>query len=171
MIRRNFSIKLLNDDNKFIPIKGDPTDAGFDLKARCICQVNSDLRIITEYMDIMDCGYILGRGQRVLIKTGVFIALEPGWEAQVRARSGLSLKSGLLVVNGPGTVDAGYRNEIGVIIQNIDEICNFVIKKYDRIAQMVIKEVPDITLNVVSSEEFDKNITKRNLSGFSSTGV
>ena len=103
--------------------------------------------------------------QRVLIKTGLFISLQPGYEAQVRPRSGLALKKGISVLNSPGTIDADYRGEIGVILINLSD-SDFMINTGDRIAQMVIAKHETISWKVV--DELDDSL--RGDKGFGSTG-
>ena len=103
--------------------------------------------------------------ERSLIKTGLFMALEPGTEAQVRPRSGLSLKKGLSVLNSPGTIDADYRGEVGVILVNLSNE-NVLIEPGERIAQLVLARYENITWNEV--EELDE--TQRGSGGFGSTG-
>lgn len=113
-------------------------------------------------------------GQTVLVKTGLSVAVEPGYELQVRPRSGLSLKTGLRVANAPGTVDADYRGEVCVIMTNtrnaIQAGTGFpapeVIKKGDRIAQGVI--CPVLQVEFVEVEDLDE--TDRGAGGYGSTG-
>ncbi len=104
--------------------------------------------------------------ERVIVKTGLFIALPAGLEAQVRPRSGLAAKKGITVLNSPGTVDADYRGEIGVILVNLSNE-NFLIRDGERIAQLIIAKHEQITWKEVSV--LDK--TKRGEGGFGSTGV
>ncbi len=104
--------------------------------------------------------------ERTLVKTGLFIELPLGYEAQVRPRSGLALKKGISVLNSPGTVDADYRGEIGVILINLSNE-DFVIENGERIAQMVIakhEQAQFIEVNELSE-------TTRGAGGFGSTGV
>lgn len=103
--------------------------------------------------------------QRVLVKTGLFIELPQGFEAQIRSRSGLALKHGISVLNSPGTIDADYRGEIGVILINLSDT-DFQIKNADRIAQMVIARHETISWEL--SKELSS--TERGDSGFGSTG-
>ena len=103
--------------------------------------------------------------QRVLVKTGLFISLHPGYEAQVRPRSGLALKKGISVLNSPGTIDADYRGEIRVILINLSD-SDFMINTGDRIAQMVIAKHETISWKVV--DELDDSL--RGDKGFGSTG-
>ncbi len=108
---------------------------------------------------------ILAPGARALIPTGLKIALEPGYEAQVRPRSGLALKHGVTCLNSPGTVDSDYRGEVGVILINHGQE-PFVIKRGERIAQMVIARHEQAAMLEV--EALDE--TARGSGGFGSTG-
>jgi dUTP pyrophosphatase len=102
----------------------------------------------------------------MLVPTGIFIELPIGFEAQIRPRSGLALKHDLTLTNSPGTIDAGYRGEIGIIMYNHGKD-TFAIKRGERIAQMVICELPDVTLKCV-----DKlSESGRGAGGFGSTGT
>jgi len=104
--------------------------------------------------------------ERAIVKTGLFIALPQGYEAQVRPRSGLAAKKGITVLNAPGTVDADYRGEIGVILVNLSND-DFVINDGERVAQLVIAKHETISWEeVVVLDE-----TKRGSGGFGSTGV
>ncbi|WP_397444892.1 dUTP diphosphatase [Polaribacter sp. R77954] len=104
--------------------------------------------------------------ERAIIKTGLYIALPVGFEAQVRPRSGLAAKKGITVLNSPGTVDADYRGEIGVILVNLSND-NFVVNDGERIAQLVIAKHERINWNEVEV----LNETERGSGGFGSTGV
>lgn len=104
--------------------------------------------------------------ERTIVKTGLFIALPIGTEAQVRPRSGLAAKKGITVLNAPGTIDADYRGEIGVILINLSNE-NFVINNGERIAQLVIAKHERADWVVVS----ELNKTDRGAGGFGSTGV
>jgi len=103
--------------------------------------------------------------QRALVKTGLFIALPDNYEAQIRPRSGLSYKKGITVLNSPGTIDADYRGEIGVILINLSEE-NFIVEDGERIAQMVI--APYVKAQWSEVEEL--GATERGEGGFGSTG-
>ncbi len=109
---------------------------------------------------------ILKTLERVVVKTGLFIALPIGYEAQVRPRSGLAAKKGITVLNSPGTIDADYRGEIGVILVNLSNE-DFYIKDGERIAQLVIAKHARLNWEVVDVLEE----TKRGENGFGSTGV
>ena len=104
--------------------------------------------------------------QRLLVKTGLYISLQKGYEAQIRPRSGLALKKGISVLNSPGTIDADYRGEIGVILINLSD-SDFEINSGDRIAQMVIAKHETISWKIV--DKLDES--KRGDKGFGSTGV
>jgi dUTP pyrophosphatase len=107
----------------------------------------------------------LASGQYALVPTGLAIALPPGYEAQVRPRSGLAAKHGVTVLNAPGTIDADYRGEIKVILINHGQTA-FVIKRGERIAQMVIAPVVQAALVPVA----ELSATDRGAGGFGSTG-
>ena len=109
---------------------------------------------------------VIPAGGRALVHTGLVVNLPPGYEAQVRPRSGLALKSGVTVLNTPGTIDAGYRGEIGVILANFGEE-PFSVHKGDRIAQMVI--APVTFAEIVETDSIDE--TDRGAGGFGSTGL
>ena len=138
-------IKKLNDD-AIIPHIAHPGDAGMDLFA---CEEAT-----------------LEPGASGLVKTGIAIELETNTEAQVRPRSGLALKHQITLLNSPGTIDEGYRGEIGVIMINHGKT-TFHIEKNMKIAQMVIK--PILTVEVEEVEELSD--TSRGAGGFGSTGM
>jgi len=142
----NVKVKKLNEDAK-VPFKAHKDDAGFDL----FSIVETDIKP-KEYK---------------LIKTGIALELSQGTEAQIRSRSGLALKSGVAVLNSPGTIDAGYRGEIGVILINhSNEI--FHVEKHMKIAQMIIQKLPEIEL-IETNLELD--VSDRGEEGFGSTGL
>ncbi len=128
-----------------IPNYAHPGDAGLDLFA-------------VEDTEILP-------GEVQLIKTGIAIALPPGYEAQIRPRSGLALKHSITVLNSPGTIDAGYRGEIGVILINHGKKAFSVVPGM-KIAQMVISSVIQAQVKVVE----ELNATTRGSGGFGSTG-
>lgn len=103
---------------------------------------------------------------RALVRTGLVMALPPGYEAQVRPRSGLALKSGITVLNTPGTIDSGYRGEVGVILFNTTDE-PFAVRKGDRIAQLVVASVVEAQV----AEVAELGETERGAGGFGSTGV
>ena len=139
-------IHMDNGCEDLFPRKAHDDDAAFDLRSR---------------VDI-----IIPSGKIMLVPTGVFMELPVGYEAQVRPRSGLALKHGITVLNTPGTIDAGYRGEVGVILINAGEN-DFAIARGDRIAQMVVQQLTDVQL--VSAEALSE--TARGAGGFGSTGV
>ena len=112
-----------------------------------------------------DAPVTLAPGARALVPTGLKVALEPGFEAQVRPRSGLALKHGLTCLNTPGTIDSDYRGEVGVILVNLGQE-PFVIRRGERIAQMVIARHEQARIAEVDS--LDE--TARGAGGFGSTG-
>lgn len=111
-----------------------------------------------------DC--VVPRGGRRLVRTGLQMELPPGFEAQVRPRSGLALRHGVTVLNTPGTIDAGYRGEVGVILANFGD-ADFSVAKGDRIAQMVV--APVLRVEIAEADALD--CTDRGTGGFGSTGV
>lgn len=129
-----------------LPAYAHPSDAGMDIRS------------------IEDIS--LAPGERALVHTGLVVLLPPMYEAQVRPRSGLALKFGITVLNTPGTIDSGYRGEVGVILVNLGQE-EFKVKKGDKIAQMVI--APVTQPQVVETEFIDR--TDRGEGGFGSTGV
>ncbi|WP_433876920.1 dUTP diphosphatase [Sinomonas atrocyanea] len=134
------------DDGLEPPSYAHPGDAGADLRAR---------------VDVT-----LGPGERTLVPTGVSIALPFGYVALIHPRSGLATKHGLTVVNAPGTVDAGYRGEIAVTLLNTDLSAPVVLRRGDRIAQMVIQRVEHARFVPVD----DLSASVRGEGGFGSTG-
>jgi dUTP pyrophosphatase len=142
------TVQIINKSKHQIPSYETLLSAGMDIRA------NISESITLKPLD------------RVIVKTGLFIALPAGLEAQVRPRSGLAAKKGVTVLNSPGTVDADYRGEIGVILVNLSNE-DFLIKDGERIAQLIIAKHEQITWKEVSV--LDK--TKRGEGGFGSTGV
>lgn len=106
-------------------------------------------------------------GERALFKTGLSVEIPVGYEIQVRSRSGLALKHGIIVLNSPGTIDADYRGEIGVILYNADDSDGFVIKKGERIAQLVPMQLPTTSIKIAKTLKE----TQRGTGGFGSTGL
>ena len=139
------SFKRVSPDAE-LPSYAHPGDAGMDLKSAEDAVVEP--------------------GARLLVHTGLAMALPGGYEAQVRPRSGLALKHGITVLNTPGTIDEGYRGEVGVILFNTGDTA-FKIAKGDRIAQMVI--APVTRARIVETD--DLGSTERGAGGFGSTGV
>lgn len=104
--------------------------------------------------------------QRKLVPTGLYIALPDGYEAQIRPRSGLALKHGITVLNTPGTIDADYRGEIGIVLVNLSDT-DFTVNPGERIAQMVVAKYEQVTLEEV--QQLDN--TERGTGGYGHTGV
>ena len=130
------------------PGRATPHAAGFDLRAA------------------LDEPLELAPGRRALVPTGISIEIPPGWEGQVRARSGLALKHGIALVNAPGTIDADYSGEIGVILVNLGDAA-FTISRGDRIAQLVIASLAPCELELAA----ELAPTTRGEGGFGSTGT
>ena len=142
----DIKVKLYDGCNDLMPVKAHSDDAAYDLRSR---------------VDM-----VLKPGRSMLVPTGVFIELPVGYEAQIRPRSGLALKHDLMLTNSPGTIDAGYRGEIGVIMFNAGTE-PFPVTRGDRIAQMVICRLPEVEL--VKAEELSE--TLRGEGGFGSTKI
>lgn len=113
----------------------------------------------------LDAPLPFAAGSRKAVPTGLALAIPPGWEGQVRPRSGLALKRGITVLNAPGTIDADYRGELVVLLVNLDA-SDHIIEPGERIAQLVI--APVARLEVVEVAELDR--TARGTGGFGSTG-
>jgi dUTP pyrophosphatase len=141
-------IQVVNRGHQPLPAYATPQSAGMDLRAN------------------LDAPITLRPMERRLIPTGLYIALPEGYEAQVRPRSGLALKHGLTVLNAPGTIDADYRGEVGVVLINLSET-DFVVNDGERIAQLVIARCEQGEFVVV--EALDE--TERGEGGYGHTGV
>ena len=141
-------IKIINKSNNNPPCYSTKNSAGLDLRAHIKEEIN------------------LNPMSRVLIKTGLFIQLPEGYEAQIRPRSGLAYKNGITVLNSPGTIDADYRGEVGVLLINLSND-TFKIKNGDRIAQMVIAKYEQAEW--IGVQQLDS--TQRAGGGFGSTGI
>ena len=141
-------IKIVNRGSQQLPASATPESAGMDLRAN-----------ITEPI-------VLHPLERRIIPTGLYIALPPGYEAQVRPRSGLAFKHGITVLNSPGTIDSDYRGELGVLLVNLSNE-DFTVEAGERIAQMVIARHEQGEF--VEVEEIDD--TERGAGGYGHTGV
>ena len=141
-------IKVINKGHQPLPRYATLQSAGMDLRAN------------------LDEPIVLRPLERCLVPTGLYIALPEGYEAQVRPRSGLALKRGITVLNAPGTVDADYRGEVGVLLINLSQE-DFVVNDGERIAQMVIARHEQADFEVVT--ELDE--TERGAGGYGHTGV
>ena len=141
------NVRIINRSHHPLPAYATALSAGMDLRAN------------------LDTPITLRPLERCLVPTGLFIALPQGYEAQVRPRSGLALKKGITVLNTPGTIDADYRGEIGVILVNLSNE-DFVINDGERIAQMVVARHETVEWETV--ETLDE--TERGAGGFGHTG-
>ena len=141
-------LKIVNKSNNILPKYETELSAGMDLRAFIETPIN------------------LQPLERRLINTGLYAQLEKGYEIQIRPRSGLALKKGITVLNSPGTIDADYRGEIGVILINLSSE-NFLISSGDRIAQIVISKHEKVEIKKVKT--IDQ--TERGKKGFGSTGL
>ena len=141
-------VKIVNKGTQQIPEYATPQSAGMDLRA------NIEKPILLKSLD------------RALIPTGLHIALPEGYEAQIRPRSGLALKKGITCLNTPGTIDADYRGDVGVILVNLSHE-DFVVEPGERIAQMIIGKFDQVEWEVVDS--LDE--TERGEGGFGHTGI
>lgn len=141
-------IKIINKGHHPLPQYATKQSAGMDLRANIAAPI------------------VLKPMERILVTTGLYIALPEGYEAQIRPRSGLALKHGITVLNTPGTIDADYRGEIKVLLINFSQH-NFVVNDGERIAQMVIAQHEQARFVEVS--ELDE--TERGTGGYGHTGV
>ena len=141
-------VKIINKSKNELPKYETLFSAGMDLRAN------------------LEESIVLKPSQRLVVKTGLFISLQQGYEAQIRPRSGLALKKGVTVLNSPGTIDADYRGEIRVILINLSD-SDFEINTGDRIAQMIIAKHETIEWEAV--DKLDESV--RGDKGFGSTGV
>ena len=140
-------VQIINRSKHLIPTYETEGSAGMDLRAN------------------IEASIVLKPLERAIIKTGLFIALPIGFEAQVRPRSGLAAKKGITVLNSPGTVDADYRGEIGVILVNLSNE-EFVVNDGERIAQLIVAKHERLKWEEVAVLDH----TERGIGGFGSTG-
>ena len=141
-------VKVVNKSKNDLPNYSTIASAGMDLRAN------------------IDAPILLKPLSRTIVKTGIFMELPIGYEAQVRPRSGLAFKKGITVLNSPGTIDADYRGEIGVILVNLSDE-EYIIEDGERIAQMVLAKHEQVNwFEVETLEE-----TERGSGGFGSTGL
>ena len=141
------NIRIVNHSRHPLPTYSTLLSAGMDLRAH------------------LDNPVTLAPGTRTLVPTGLYISLPKGYEAQIRPRSGLALKKGITILNAPGTIDADYRGEIGIIIANLSQE-DFVINDGERIAQMVVARHETVEWELCDS--LDE--TSRGAGGFGHTG-
>lgn len=142
-------VKIVNKSGNPMPAYATPGSAGMDLRA----SLESDVTILP-----------MGRA---IVPTGVYIQLPEGYEAQIRPRSGLAAKSGITVLNSPGTIDSDYRGEICALLVNLSDV-PFVVHTGDRICQMVISRHERATLTPVDALDND---TERGSGGFGHSGI
>ncbi|MFC2318362.1 MAG: dUTP diphosphatase [Segatella oulorum] len=142
------NIKIINKSHHPLPSFATKQSAGMDLRAN------------------LESPVVLKPMQRMLVHTGLFMALPIGYEAQIRPRSGLALKHGITVLNSPGTIDADYRGELMVLLINLSD-ADFTINDGERIAQMVVTQHEQPTLELVDA----LNETERGTGGYGHTGV
>ena len=142
------NIQLFNKSSNPSPKKQTEGSAGFDLA-------------VSE-------GYRLKEGSTTMLNTGIHVAIEEGYEGQVRLRSSLG-KKGLIITNSPGTIDSDYRGEIKILLYNTNTH-TFGIEKGERVAQLVINKIPKVHIEELSEEVFFKLETARGEGGFGSTG-
>lgn len=145
---KTMKVQIINKSKHSLPLYATSSSAGMDLRAN------------------LDNPIVLKPLQRCLVPTGLYIALPEGFEAQIRPRSGLALKKGITLLNTPGTIDADYRGEIGVIVINLSAE-DFIIEDGERIAQMVIARYEQAEWQEVEVLED----TERGAGGFGHTGV
>lgn len=141
-------VSIINRSHHALPSYSTLLSAGMDIRAN------------------LDAPITLQPGERRLIPTGLFIALPEGYEAQIRPRSGLAIKHGITVLNSPGTIDADYRGEVGIIIINHSDKA-FVIEDGERVGQMVVARYSRVEWNETDSLDD----TERGAGGFGHTGV
>lgn len=141
------TIRIVNKSKHPLPSYATAHSAGMDLRAN------------------LDASITLAPGEHALVKTGLFLELPEGTEAQVRPRSGLAFKHGVTVLNAPGTIDADYRGEVGVILINHGQE-PFEVKDGERIAQLVIARYERVTFTEVA----DLSVSERGAGGFGHTG-
>lgn len=158
------NVPVINKSSNELPKYAHKGDAGFDLRAN-VEEIKND-NYLFNAIKFNATTIILNPGGRVLIPTGLYMAIPEGYELQIRPRSGLALKYGITVVNTPGTIDAIYRGNIGVILKN-DGTEPFIIEQGDRIAQGVLNKVEEA--NLIEVDSLDE--TDRSDSGYGKSGV
>ena len=158
------NIPVINKSSNELPKYAHKGDAGFDLRAN-VEEIKND-NYLFNAIKFNATTIILNPGGRVLIPTGLYMAIPEGYELQIRPRSGLALKYGITVVNTPGTIDAVYRGNIGVILKN-DGTEPFIIEQGDRIAQGVLNKVEEA--NLIETDSL--NETDRSDSGYGKSGI
>jgi len=144
---------------ELLPSYADPLSSGFDLKADLVDPVNGSCYDIT-----------LHPGDTKLIPTGIRSIIPPGYEIQIRSRSGLALNHGVVVSNSPGTIDEGYRHYWGIILYNHGQE-SFVVHDSMKVAQAVLVPVVHADISIITEAELSQNVTTRGTGGFGSTGL
>lgn len=158
-------VNIINKSANALPVYAKVGDSGMDLRADFSRGVNDKFFDGAAYDEERNVILIFSGG-RCLVPTGLFTSFLAGYEIQIRGRSGLALKNGIMVLNSPGTIDSGYRNEIGVILFNTsDEV--FEVAQGDRIAQAILTKVSLIEWNEVS----DLDDSSRGKTGFGDSGI
>lgn len=169
-------VQIYNTSNNKLPDYSTKLSAGFDIRA--------DLSSINSYDDLLGNGCykfsidedgnkqieLFTQGGRVLVKSGLFVAIPDGYELQIRPRSGLALNHGITMANSPGTIDSDYRGDIGLIVLNTDSVSSFIIKDGERLAQGVLNEVKQCSWETVQDVE-DLGKTDRGAGGYGHTGT
>lgn len=158
------NVPVINNSSNELPKYAHKGDAGFDLRAN-VEEIKSDDNLFNTTKPSATTIIINPKG-RALIPTGLYMEIPKGYELQVRPRSGLALKYGITVLNTPGTIDAVYRGNIGVILKN-DGTEPFVVEQGDRIAQGVLNKVEEA--NLIETDSLDE--TDRSDSGYGKSGV
>jgi dUTP pyrophosphatase len=153
-----------------LPVRSKPNDSGMDVFVHHFEKVYTmygdfDLKENVESLGFDGTQYILKTHDRILVATGLSVAVDPGYEIQVRPRSGNALNRGLSIVNSPGTIDADYRGPVGIIIINTGHFSQ-IIKVGEKIAQLVV--APICLSEIIEVEDLDE--TERGDGGFGSTG-
>lgn len=166
-MKANLLIKFINQDVKLNLYKSGESlsyqtsgSSGFDLRVNEITDISTGSKL-----NLQDKSFILKAKSRCLVHTGIFTEFESNLEIQIRSRSGLAFKNGIVVLNSPGTIDSDYRGEIGVILFNSSEV-DFEVKYSDRIAQAIL--CPVVKANFIFQD--DLSDSKRGTGGFGSTG-
>lgn len=142
------NVQIINRSPHQLPAYATALSAGVDLRA------------------FLSAPLILGPMERSLVSTGIYVALPPGTEAQIRPRSGMAFKQGVTVLNSPGTIDADYRGEVKVLLVNLSAV-EVIVNDGDRIAQMVVARYEQVQFTEVAT----LNETQRGSGGFGSTGT
>lgn len=158
------NVPVINKSSNELPKYAHKGDAGFDLRAN-VEEIKND-NYLFNAIKFNATTIILNPGGRALIPTGLYMAIPEGYELQIRSRSGLALKSGIFCLNSPGTIDADYRGNVGVILANFSDT-PFIINPGDRVAQAVLNKFEKIEWKEVTT----LNETERGTGGFGHSGI